>query len=282
MLNGEICNNVEILSVSYNSYDSFCNKSWESILNQDCVQVTVVDNDSPDQSGKKIKEKFKKIRVFNLSQNIGYGRALNFAINNSDKRFVLVVNPDIKFDLNDLVKLVGIAKNDATLTRIWAPTLERRGCDDDYLEDVEYVSGAAMLLDTEQMEQFFDENIFLFFEETSLCKDVINSGGKIKLCPSVFFDHIGGASSDDSMQIECLKAWHFAWSRCYFMNKYKLFTYYNTMYKMYFEYKIQSIINVNSVKRKLYKVKSEGVRAFMQGRKAFDKNGAPFISDLWC
>ena len=267
---------VEIISVSYNSYNAFMSNKWIDILSSEDIKVSIIDNNSPDGSGRKLCNKFGNIDVKIMQQNIGYGRALNVGLNKTNKKYVFIVNPDVSFSIEDVERMVEIARNDCRSTCIWAPVYEKNDNIKDVIESVSLVSGAAMLFEIEKFTSFFDENIFLFFEETDLCKRVINNGGKIKLCHSVAFDHKFGKSSGDDFDIECIKAWHYAWSRCYFMKKHNLFNCYDNIFKMYLEYKIQSLINTNNTKRMLYNVKSKGVKDFFYGKKAFNVDGSPY------
>ena len=47
---------------------------------------------------------------------------------------------------------------------------------------------------------------------------------------------------------------------------------------MYREYKIRSYISLNNVQRLRYKWQAAGVRAFMDGEKAFTEDGRPQMS----
>lgn len=44
-----------------------------------------------------------------------------------------------------------------------------------------------------KLKNFFDENIFLYFEEVDLCKRIKNTGGKIFNSSKLIINHFGTA-----------------------------------------------------------------------------------------
>ena len=59
--------------------------------------MTVVDNASTDGSLQIIKEKFPKIKFFELPKNSGFGKAHNVALAQTDAKYHFVLNPDTVF-----------------------------------------------------------------------------------------------------------------------------------------------------------------------------------------
>jgi N-acetylglucosaminyl-diphospho-decaprenol L-rhamnosyltransferase len=70
-------------------------------------------------------------------------------------------------------------------------------------------------------KEIFDENIFLYFENTDLCLRVKKNNEKIYIIENLKFTHFGIKSSHPSFQKEVLKSrsWHFCWSKFYFYKK---------------------------------------------------------------
>ncbi|WP_204112517.1 glycosyltransferase family 2 protein [Shimia biformata] len=62
---------------------------------------------------------------------------------------------------------------------------------------VDWLAGASMMLRRSVVEQvgLFDENFFLYFEETDLCRRVVNAGWKIDYAPGSRVEHIGSVST---------------------------------------------------------------------------------------
>jgi N-acetylglucosaminyl-diphospho-decaprenol L-rhamnosyltransferase len=79
--------------------------------------------------------------------------------------------------------------------------------------DVAMVQGACFALDRSWLERvgsFDAERFFLYWEETDWCRRVRAQGGRVRYCPQLCCQHIGGASSVDADAV-CR---HF-WRGCY-------------------------------------------------------------------
>jgi GT2 family glycosyltransferase len=61
-------------------------------------EVIVVDNASGDGSAEAVLEEFPQVRLLRQQRNIGYGAANNLALEASQGRFVLLLNPDVVLD----------------------------------------------------------------------------------------------------------------------------------------------------------------------------------------
>ena len=70
-------------------------------------------------------------------------------------------------------------------------------------------------------KEIFDENIFLYFENTDLCLRVKKNNEKIYVIENLKFTHYGIKSSHPSFQNDVLKSrsWHYCWSKFYFYKK---------------------------------------------------------------
>ena len=60
----------------------------------DNIEVIVVDNASTDNSHKKCKEKFEKIKLIENKQNLGYCEGNNVGIREATGEFIIILNPD--------------------------------------------------------------------------------------------------------------------------------------------------------------------------------------------
>ncbi len=83
--------------------------------------------------------------------------------------------------------------------------------------EVETVPGAAFMIRREVFEKIggFDENFFLYFEETDLCKRVREAGWKIFFEPKAKIIHFWGKSTPKSGKIKKI----FGQSRFYYFKK---------------------------------------------------------------
>lgn len=270
-----------IISVSYNSAFLFFS-NWKEFLEATRFKVIIVDNASSDGSGNNLAQAFPKHHILKLKNNIGYGRAANEGLKRCQSRFALLLNPDLIILEEKVSQLLSLAIGDQDNTAIWAPVLKRDDVTGSRSVSTEAVSGAAMLFDLHKMEHvgFFDDNIFLYSEETDLCYRTRQQGYVIKLCPEVFIDHLGDSSSGDSKSLIFMKSFHFGWSRCYYLNKHSLYSDKYNPRRMYNNYRLKTYISLSGENRLRYKAQAAGVKAFMEGQKAFREDGSPQASPL--
>ena len=112
---------------------------------------------------------------------------------------------------------------------------------------------------------FFDENFFIYLEETDLCRRLQKENKKIYLDKKVIINHIGGSSHNENInfEMELSRNWHWMWSIFYFNKKH--FGYCNSLFKVsgkFFSAFIKSILytlTLNRVKRKIYYQRLSGL-----------------------
>ena len=68
---------------------------------------------------------------------------------------------------------------------------------------------------------FFDENMFIYFETMDFCRRSRYLNKKIYVCDKIKFTHFGGKSTDPkfSFQILLNRNWHYNWSKFYYFRK---------------------------------------------------------------
>lgn len=76
----------------------------------DNIEVIVVDNASVDQSHKKCKEKFDKIKLIENKQNLGYCEGNNVGIMAANGEFVIILNPDTIVTPDCITDCFGVQK----------------------------------------------------------------------------------------------------------------------------------------------------------------------------
>lgn len=268
-----------VIVVTFNSRTVISN-CLEKLAGDPCLRIIVVDNNSDDGTPALIKANFPGVEVIAQKQNIGYGRAANVFLRRTDTPYALLLNPDLTALPADIRRLWAYAENDASNTAIWGPATRRKDFTGASPEPVEWVSGSAMLFDVAKIRQIglFDENIFLFSEETDLCERTLRSGYTIKFCRDIFFDHMVGQGTASSPKIEYLKWWHFGWSQCYRMVKNGHATYFRNPAIKHIVYRIHSLTSLSRAKRMKWKAKADGAQAYIRGVKAFKADGAPQMS----
>ena len=207
------------------------------------IEVFVVDNASSDETCTLIKEKFPHINLIKNEENVGFGRANNLALRQVKTEFALVLNPDTVLQENSIKNLL-IAADKYEDAAIIAPVLyhedgtmqqsyktdvfarEKNRCK--YIEPggdlcADFLSGAVMLLRISSFNDigFFDENIFLFYEDDDICLKAKKAGHSLVMAKNAKVMHMLGKSSPATISSIYFKNKHLIWSRIYLQAKYK-------------------------------------------------------------
>jgi GT2 family glycosyltransferase len=269
---------VTLVIITYNS-EHIIEKCLEQITNSD-FDLIVVDNNSSDNTVDLVVNKFPEIKIIKLSRNSGYGRSANIGIKFAKTPYVMILNPDLITNANDIKKIIEQSKsfNKAIIT---APNLEKDNSTSEY-KKVNWVCGAAMLINKDLLINnigYFDENIFLFYEETDLCKRIIDKGFEIIKFNNIYMNHIGGISSKNTYKKRYCKSWNAGWSDFYYHKKHMK----EEEFSEYTKRKLNEYISKWKYNEKdpeqetRNKAFYEGAIDFLTGIKAFDDNGNPIV-----
>jgi len=95
---------ITVVIVNYNvkHYLEQCLISLREALEGLDGEVVVVDNCSKDGSVEYIREHFEEVRVIDNTHNLGFARANNLAIRQTESEYVLLLNPDTFVEANTL------------------------------------------------------------------------------------------------------------------------------------------------------------------------------------
>jgi GT2 family glycosyltransferase len=100
---------LDIVIVNYRTADMTI-RCIASILEHQITQIehiVVVDNNSPDDSAKRIQTAFPRLRVIFSGRNDGFGAGVNIGISHCSADHILILNPDTYFLDNRLAPLIG-------------------------------------------------------------------------------------------------------------------------------------------------------------------------------
>lgn len=199
----------------------------------DAVDVTVIDNASPDESLAAVAH--LPIDAVRAPDNRGFAAGCNIGIARSRAPYVLLLNPDARITGADLDALSDVLDREPSvaiaaprlvegdgsvawsqfrfprhrstyaqalfLHRIWphAPWTDELVRDASTYEtsgSPEWVSGACMLVRRDALTQIgpLDEDFFMYCEDTDLCARVRGAGWDIRYEPRATVHHEGGAS----------------------------------------------------------------------------------------
>jgi N-acetylglucosaminyl-diphospho-decaprenol L-rhamnosyltransferase len=195
-------------------------------------EVVVVDNASTDGSADAVAQAYPQVRLLRSEHNLGFARANNQAAHLAQGRFLLLLNPDTRVAPRSLDRLVehlqGQARAAAAGPRLlnadgtWqvsverAPTLlrefwrlfhldrllpvsryPRRRLEGAGPHTVDVIKGACLLLRRSALpaEGVFDEDYFIYSEETDLCERLRHAGWELHWVPDAVVTHLGGQST---------------------------------------------------------------------------------------
>lgn len=225
--------NLTIIVLTYNSLQVVgnCLKN----LNLDKYKVVVVDNASKDGTVAFVKNNFPQAQLIELSKNIGYGNGNNVALEKVDTEFALILNPDammfekdieIVLDVmrkNDKIAMAGplvidglsASKKEVENRLKQIKNIATANFDDGFV--VDFLVGAALFMKMSLMKKigFFDEKIFLFYEDDELCYRVKKNACQNVVISDAKAFHLSGKSSGNDLKILAKKSWHMTWSKLY-------------------------------------------------------------------
>jgi N-acetylglucosaminyl-diphospho-decaprenol L-rhamnosyltransferase len=219
-------------------------RTIESLQGQTVVPgVVVVDNGSTDDSVEMLGERFPEVSTIALTENIGFGRALNLAIEREPGEAIVLLNNDVVCEPQFIEALLEPAK--AGIEMVAAVLLRPDGSDRidsagviadktamgfDYLNgeradaaatapDPLGPTGGAALFSAESFRRVggFDERIFLYYEDLDLALRLRASGARCKLVPEAraIHDYSQTLGARSSAKYE-----RTGWSRGYMMRRY--------------------------------------------------------------
>mgnify|MGYP001319363157 FL=1 len=194
------------------------------------IKTIIIENSQNYELKKNIEKEYKNISLF-LRKNNGVSSALNFAIDKIQTKYFLQISPDIEFNFNDLNFFIQFAKekkdNFAAIGPRFLDVKEKSH--KQISEKIEFgqidsVHGSCMFMNKDSFLDIgkFDENFFLYFEETEFCYRAKKKGyltyqinrSKVKS---------KGRSVDTNIEskenFSNLLVWHFIWSKYYFTKK---------------------------------------------------------------
>ena len=230
-----------VVVVSYRSRDFLraCLRSLPAATAGLRSRTYVVDNASPDGSAAMVAREFPDAHLTVNRANVGFARANNIALRDAAARHVLLLNPDTEPEPESLRRLVAfmdahgpvgacgpklldtdgsLQPNGSRFPTLLADVLYLTGLrhlmprryralvwardDFDALSEVDWVSGACLLVRTETLRQVgpMDERFFMFYEDVEWCRRIRSAGWTICYVPEARVLHhwMGTAKQGDT------------------------------------------------------------------------------------
>lgn len=208
-------------------------------------QIVLVDNKSTDNSLERLKDQeSNKVHVVCAKKNGGYGSGNNVGIEYLRKNYscdyIIIANPDVIFDESVIKKMVNEFDEDTVivapltldskkerqlpiawkvptvkdyflfssivLNKIFKPFQYPTQFFNTDICEVDCVQGCLFMLNNSLIEdKLYDENIFLFFEESCIGKQFKDKGYKTKLLMNVDYIHNHSVSINKAFNSEARK-----------------------------------------------------------------------------
>lgn len=239
---------VSIIIVNYNSSRLLagCIKSIMQHTKDLDFEIIVVDNNSEPYLSCLIAQKFghtPRIRVIQLSQNIGFGAANNYAIGMAAGEYLFFLNPDTLLCNNAIKELSDFLDNNPSTgacggnlyNNAMMPAFSYRKFLPGIIHELDelsnnlisgiffrgnsfhnlsgkpiktgFISGADLMVRKKVLEKTgsFNKKFFLYFEETDLCRRIKKCGMMIHNVPKAKIIHMEGGSIKNSLSNNDLK-----------------------------------------------------------------------------
>ena len=249
------------------------------------IPIIVVEN-SQDKSLKTyLEEKYPNVKVEIAEINRGNGGGANIGLLKAKTKFVLYLDIDVDLNDNTIETLYQYA-NKLENFSILGPLIEGVHYKKDFylqknvldkVHSMNFITGCALFFNMEILKKigFFDENIFLYYEENDLYLRSIKNNFKIYLIEKAKIKHTGNQSTDliKKESVEINRNWHLMWSTFYFHKKHYGFiiAYKKTIMKLLsaiLKFFIFSLINKTQDK-KIYRARISGIYNAMIGNKSW-------------
>lgn len=208
----DLINNTSVIIVTHNHF-KFIQNCLDSI-NHEEIQIIVVDNDSKDKTVDLIEKSFSEVKIIK-NMNNGYGAGVNLGVKNSNRKYVLILNPDTKLEKNSIEELLKpLNGNDKLITtpKILCYDGSRintcgfiphftglaftrgLGLPPNKLKKPKFVngvSGACFAITRENYWELngFNEDFFLYMEDTEFSWKARSQGFRIWYVPSSIVYH---------------------------------------------------------------------------------------------
>jgi GT2 family glycosyltransferase len=273
--------NITIIIITYKSENIIYNFIKKIPRN---IKTIIIENTQNEDLKKDIEQKYKNISFYNKENN-GVSSALNFAVGKVDTKYFLQISPDIDFNYEDLSYFFEYAKkiNDK-FAAIGPRFLDVKPKSHKQIEkELEFskinsIHGSCMFINKKNFYEIgkFDENFFLYFEETEYCYRGMKKGylsyqlNKIKVKSK---GRSVNTNNDNKKNLDNILIWHFIWSKYYFTKKkygkfFSIIIFIPLLLRINFKILYHTILQNKNASQK-YKFRLDGLLKSIQGKKSY-------------
>ena len=277
---------VSIVIISHKS-----KKRVISLINQisNDFKIIIIENSLDKSIESELPKQSKNIKII-FSENNGYGSAINLARKHVITKYFFVLNPDILKVNDQLINAFCDAAKELKdnfgalgprFEKVSEKSHKQSNINEKYGQ-IESISGSAMFFCSEIFDRNrgFDENFFLYFEETDYCFRSNKNDYKIYQINSQRVYHDIGTSvetesENEAIELKNLYIWHFIWSKFYYCKKcysfpIALIIFIPIILRIIFRITLASIFN-NINKKKKYLIRLNGLIASIRGMQSYKR-----------
>ena len=279
-------NNLTIFFVSY--YSKTTIQKLLKKINKN-INVLIVGNAQEKNLKEELEKKFKNVKVIISKKNLGQTGGINIGLRNIKTKYSLYMDSDINFKSNTIDLFLKYAHKVKDFV-ILAPQHEKSRYQKSFISKkksehldlirMKLVHGHFLFFNMQNVKKvgFYDQNIFLYYDETDFCLRAYRKGQKIYIIPKIQVYHKGGSSVNigKKIEIEVNKHWHFMWSKFYYFKK--NYSYFTAVKKTFFDlfiifFKFIIFFFINKRKKLIYFNQLSGLINSYLGRKSYKRLG---------
>ena len=277
---------VSIVIISHKS-----KKRVISLINQisNDFKIIIIENSLDKSIESELPKQSKNIKII-FSENNGYGSAINLARKHVVTKYFFVLNPDILKVNDQLINAFCDAAKELKdnfgalgprFEKVSEKSHKQSNINEKYGQ-IKSISGSAMFFCSEIFDRNrgFDENFFLYFEETDYCFRSNKNDYKIYQINSQRVYHDIGTSvetesENEAIELKNLYIWHFIWSKFYYCKKrysfpIALIIFIPIILRILFRITLASISN-NINKKEKYLIRLNGLIASIRGIQSYKR-----------
>lgn len=212
---------ISIIFPNYNgnkeNLTSLLQSIQKSVYPKQKITVTLVDNDSTDDSVLFIKRKFPWVNIIKLGKNYGFAKAVNKGAKKSKEEYFFITNNDVVLEKNCLKNLIEYLLTHPQVGIIGGKTyrmnppdkilysaykynfytgLFTMAKDADKIQEADWIPGCGMCCGRPLWEKLggFDEDFFFTGEDLDFCLRAKYEGYKILYYPKAILWHSDGST----------------------------------------------------------------------------------------
>ena len=252
-------------------------------------KIIIVENSLDKSIESELPKQSKNIQII-FSKNNGYGSAINLARKHVVTKYFFVLNPDILKVNDQLINAFCDAAKELKdnfgalgprFEKVSEKSHKQSNINEKYGQ-IESISGSAMFFCSEIFDRNrgFDENFFLYFEETDYCFRSNKNDYKIYQIYSQRVYHDIGTTvetdiENEAKELKNLYIWHFIWSKFYYCKKrysfpIALIIFIPIILRILFRITLASIFN-NINKKEKYLIRLNGLIASIRGIQSYKR-----------